>query len=266
MFELPTLVLLITASCLFGSGLITTLGDLYWMAVERFQQFPPPKTSAGNKGMKSLILRLAIAALTFLIGFLAHATWGVTQRPVNMPPVNSSKPPTPIPGNEKMRGISPATPVAAVTQSQDVYTSPDSALRVRIVPAGKFQGYERYESRVEISNRRGSLLYTRSYASADGNHGEGVGHAEWSGDSQFFVFNTSSSGGHQPWHLPTYFYSRRANRVYRLDDFVGPVTTDFVLRAPDVIEAKRLDTEDHTDMDGLPVTARLSKVSRRDRQ
>jgi len=72
-----------------------------------------------------------------------------------------------------------------------------------IIPVGrKSTKFMRVGFEVRTSGRR--LLRRRSFASSDHNHGEGVGHAEWTSDGQFFVFNTFSSGGHQPWHVATY--------------------------------------------------------------
>src|SRR6267142_4156780 len=107
--------------------------------------------------------------------------------------------------------------ISAFAQNK-VYVSPHRELRVSIIPVGA-NGYEAYESCIEIRNFRGRLLSRRSFASPDHSHGEGVGHAEWSSDGRFFVFNTFSSGGHQPWHVSTYFYSVRSNKLYSLDAF-----------------------------------------------
>jgi len=115
------------------------------------------------------------------------------------------------------------------------YRSPDKALLARVLPIGK-SGWEWAESRVEIRNRNGHLLRYLSFASADHEHGEGVNYGAWTPDSMFFVFSTSSSGGHQPWHGPAYFYSRRHNLIRRLDDYIG-VGPDliFSVSAPDIV-------------------------------
>ena len=80
----------------------------------------------------------------------------------------------------------------------------------------------------------------KSFASADGEHGFGVAKAQWTPNSQFFIFSMGSSGGHQPWHHPIYFYSRTENRFYCLDDYVGPITSAFTLTKPNVISTTRL--------------------------
>jgi hypothetical protein len=115
------------------------------------------------------------------------------------------------------------------------YRSPDKALIARILPVGK-PGWELAESRVEIRNRGGRLLRYVSFASADHEHGEGVNYAAWTPDSMYFVFSTGSSGGHQPWRGPTYFYSRRQNLIRRLDDYIGlSPGLIFSVSAPDIV-------------------------------
>ena len=126
-----------------------------------------------------------------------------------------------------------------VLAQSTIYESPDKSLKAIIIPAG-MKGYETYESRIEVHTSGGRLLRRRSFASSDQNHGEGVGHAEWSSDGQFFVFNTSSSGGHQPWHFATYYYSIRNNRFHSLDRVIGPISSDFKLEGPNTVVMSRL--------------------------
>ena len=135
-------------------------------------------------------------------------------------------------------GSQPATSRPATEPRKErggAYRSPDKALIARVLPIGK-SGWEWTESRVEIRNRNGRLLRYVSFASADHERGEGVNYAAWTPDSMYFVFSTSSSGGHQPWHGPAYFYSRRHNLIRRLDDYIG-VGPDliFSVSAPDIL-------------------------------
>jgi hypothetical protein len=127
--------------------------------------------------------------------------------------------------------------VAAVGQSKS-YESPSKAIRALIVPVGS-KGHENSESRIEIRSSAGRLLRYLDFVSADHNHGEGVGHAQWTSNGRFFVFITSSSGGHQPWHVATYFYSVAHNRFYSLDARVGPIVSDFTLQG-DVLVTTRM--------------------------
>ena len=130
-----------------------------------------------------------------------------------------------------------ASGVSVLAQNK-TYESPDKNLRSVVIPVG-MKGYAAYESRVEIRTFGGRVLRWRSFASPDHSHGEGVGHAEWSADGQFFIFNTSSSGGHQPWHVATYFYGRRENKFYSLDALIGSITSDFKLAAQDTLVITR---------------------------
>ena len=59
---------------------------------------------------------------------------------------------------------------------------------------------------------------------------------EWSPDSKFLVFTTSSSGGHSPWHFKTYVFSVADKTFRNLDDAIGSVTSpEFRFEAPDVL-------------------------------
>jgi hypothetical protein len=115
--------------------------------------------------------------------------------------------------------------------------SPDYNLHAVILPVGKEKGYENYESRVEIRSLSGRLLCEEDFSSEDGEHGYGVFQSQWTADSQFYVVALGSSGGHQPWHHPTLFYSRKLGRIINIEDYTSPelVTQDFTLSAPDII-------------------------------
>jgi len=137
------------------------------------------------------------------------------------------------------------------------FPSPGGDLIVRVIPAGK-KGFENRENRIEIRRANGRLIRQRSFASIDGNHGRSIDHAAWTPDRQFFVFNTSSSGGHQPWNEATYFYSRGRNRFDSLDSFLGPVTSDFMLRERSTIVTTRFNFATNTEKD--QVTVRLARL------
>jgi hypothetical protein len=99
--------------------------------------------------------------------------------------------------------------------------SPDRALRAVIIPVGREKGFEANESRVEIRKSDGKLVCTKDYSSSDGEHGYGVQEGQWTPDSQFFVYDTSSSAGHQPYRAPTFFYSRKDNRVRNIEELTN---------------------------------------------
>src|SRR2546423_5294431 len=158
-----------------------------------------------------------------------------------------------------------SSPGSAQKQNR-FYYSPDKGSRASVIPVGK-KGHEDRESRIEIRDSRGRLLRFRSFGSADGMQGRGVGHAEWTADGRFFVFNTDSSGGHMPWNVATYFYSRKKNRFYSLDKFIGPITSDFKLHGINTLKTTRMNFEKKEEKE--PVTVRLEnleRVSRLDRR
>jgi hypothetical protein len=140
--------------------------------------------------------------------------------------------------------------VLSPAQTTKVFTSPDRALRAVVWtnPAG--------ESRVQIEGPSRRVLLTRDETSSDGSHGQGVLHAAWTADSQFFVAGTESTGGHQPWARPIWVYSRAKNRVFELGEMGAVSVDDFTLKPPDVIEMKVLDCENV--VGGDPQTRSLS--------
>ena len=74
-----------------------------------------------------------------------------------------------------------------------------------------------------------------------------------------FVFSVHSSGGHEFWQFPTYFYSRKDRRLRLLDDYVGPVTDpDFEIVAPDLVRTFRIKSYDN--FDPVAVEAKLSNI------
>ncbi len=141
-----------------------------------------------------------------------------------------------------------------------VYQSPNEELQALIIPVGG-KGYEAFESRVEIRTARGILRRLRNFSSPDHNHGEGVRHAEWTSDSQFFVFNTFSSGGHQPWHVATYFYRVRDHKFYSLDSFVGSITSAFALEGRNTVVTTRFDFDRNNERESVRI--RLGTLLRR---
>jgi hypothetical protein len=158
--------------------------------------------------------------------------------------MSSSVPPMKLPGGlshrVKLSGIIfLLVSCFSVLAQNTIYKSPRNDLTAVIIPIG-MKGYGSYESRIEIYRSGRRLLRWRSFASLDHNHGEGISHAEWTSDGQFFVFNTFSSGGHQPWHFGTYFYSFRNNHFYSLDRYIGPITSDFRFEGSSTVFINRL--------------------------
>lgn len=127
-------------------------------------------------------------------------------------------------------------PVEGHAKDQKEYISPDGRLRALVIPVGK-DDTGIAESRIEIRKISGELVFKKDYSSTDGNHGWVVSSASWTNDSRFFVFGMYSSGGHQPWHSPVDFYSRRYKRVFSLDKYVGTITdSTFQVSGSDIVK------------------------------
>ncbi len=120
------------------------------------------------------------------------------------------------------------------------YESPDKALIASVVATNSGTAIASSESRIEVHSSTGELLAQEDFTSQDGEHGYAVIKAEWTPDSQFFVFNLESSGGHSPWHTPAKFYSRKQQRIIGLDDALHDSLTggEFLISAPDKVTVR----------------------------
>lgn len=134
-------------------------------------------------------------------------------------------------------------PIIAAAQPRTIeqrtrqYISPDGSVLVEISSVGKEPGLADYESRIKFQAGDGTISCTLDYSSEDSEHGCGVVKAEWTPDSQYFVYSLASSGGHQAWHAPTQFLSRGDGKVRSLDDYfeIGITSPDFRIIAPNTI-------------------------------
>ncbi len=99
------------------------------------------------------------------------------------------------------------------------------------------------ESAMQIVNERGDTLLRKSFTSEDAAHGYGITRVEWTADSRFFVFCMTSSGGHQPWHVPTSIYSVADNHIISIDRTLGPVTSLFRVLQPDSLRFSYFTTD-----------------------
>jgi hypothetical protein len=113
------------------------------------------------------------------------------------------------------------------------YVSPDKSVIAVITPAGP----KKNESLVELRSSAGKVLFHKDYTSPDGTHGFGVVQAAWTPNSQFFIYSMEDSGDRAAWHSPTWFFSRKMNRMYSLDDALNDAVSfpDFKLVPPDDI-------------------------------
>ncbi len=130
--------------------------------------------------------------------------------------------------------------LAEQEKNQREYTAPDGGVRVVVVPVSEEPGRSEYESRIEIKSNDGKIACALDYSSEDNEHGFGVVKAVWTPDSQYFVFSLTSSGGHQAWHAPTQFLSRKDGRLRTLDDYftAGVSKADFRLLAPNTVKTE----------------------------
>ena len=145
---------------------------------------------------------------------------------------------------------------------QKSYWSPSHALRA-VVIYRKPHGYGEAESVVKIVSVSGGLLAVRDYRSCGGGNGQTVVKGDWTPDGRFFIFSTESSGGHSPWHSPTYVYSHLRGKFFSLDGFVGAITTpEFRLMFPSSVRTRTLAAGDVT-VDLCRIEQKLTVVSER---
>ena len=122
-------------------------------------------------------------------------------------------------------GIVFLTILARASQNgEERFKSPDE----RVVAVVAAVGAENSESRVSIFSANGAPLRTHDFSSSDAEHGYAVDGAQWTRNSQYFVFRMRSSGGHSPMFAPVIFWSRKANRFYSLNSYTADQTFSVV--------------------------------------
>jgi hypothetical protein len=132
--------------------------------------------------------------------------------------------------------VAPLLAAASPAQkTTTVYTSPDGALEAVVVTESTGESWIDFQT---VSLKR--ILLSRDERSKDGEHGHGIVKAAWTSDSQFFIASTEGTGGHQPWALPLWMYSRSLNRVFELWRFGAAATDVFKLGAGTTIQVRIL--------------------------
>lgn len=113
------------------------------------------------------------------------------------------------------------------------YKSPDQSLVAVVITTAAAS-----EAIVEIRDRTGKLLAKESYISEDGQHGYYVEKAQWTPDSQFFVYSLESSGGHSVMVIPTLFFSVHGKKIFDLGDLMknNIIFPNFSIIAPDKVK------------------------------
>ena len=153
----------------------------------------------------------------------------------------------------------------AQAQSARTYRSPDGTLIATVLAKGKSPAGPK-ESVVEI-RRAGELLARGDYTSDDGEHGLIVEKVAWTSDSQFFIFMTSSSGGHQPWQSPAFFFSVADRQVHSFSEYLPAVAEPaFSVKKPDlvtmIIWTPLNEKRNMTESIMLPITFKMSDLLR----
>jgi hypothetical protein len=146
----------------------------------------------------------------------------------------------------------------AVTAAETVkrtvsYLSPDKQFRAEVITQAGSS-----ETVVEVHNRTGKLLSREDYTSDDAQHGYYVSKAEWTPNSQFFVYSLESSGGHFVMVVPTLFFATRTKKTYQLFDYLksNVIFPDFQITAPDKVRVTTQDSQ-------RPVVVSLSELLKR---
>ena len=125
---------------------------------------------------------------------------------------------------------------ASIASAADRLPSPDKTLTAVIEPFIKTKN-KVAENVINISKADGVSLVQKDFRSPDREHGWIIDKIQWTSDSNFLVFSTYSSGGHQPWNSPTFFFSRRDNKIRQIDDIVGPILdSNFEIATSDIVK------------------------------
>jgi hypothetical protein len=122
-----------------------------------------------------------------------------------------------------------------------IFVSPDKATHALVLPADvSLYATPDMESRVVIRSSAGDTLTSQDHSSPRGANGYYVYNAQWSPDSQFFVYSMVSSGGHSPWSFPIMVYSRKKNLFAHFSDMINgspTVSGEFQFSGPHILTA-----------------------------
>lgn len=147
------------------------------------------------------------------------------------------------------------------------YPSPDAAALALVFPVDiDLYATPDMESRVAVRGKDGRLLNSKDFSSARGVNGYYVVNAQWSPDSQFFVFSLSSSGGHSPWSFPACVYSRETNEFVNLNQMIGgkpSLSPDFTFVGSHTLTVMTWEKEGS--MTQVPATADLAAIAKNTR-
>lgn len=102
------------------------------------------------------------------------------------------------------------------------------------------------ESRVQFLVA-GRLVADKSFGSDGGQHGYDLVSAEWTPDSRYFIFNLSSSGGHQVLNSPILVFSTQSKRIRLLKLPPRIMPSSFRLLGNDKISVEGWDVQTQAD-------------------
>ncbi len=142
----------------------------------------------------------------------------------------------------------------------DRLVSPDKSL-VAIIEPFQQTKEKAAENVISIVKSDGTVLAKKDFCSPDKEHGYVIDKIQWTSDSHFLVFSTYSSGGHQPWHAPTFFFARSDNRIRSIDDLLGPVlNSNFEISSTNILKVL---VQDKTSQKEKAVSVNLSEMINR---
>src|SRR5579871_2771029 len=162
-------------------------------------------------------------------------------------------------GHELLPAPRPENSCATIISK--IHASPDRKFHAVVLPAEiSLDATPDMESRVVIRSVAGATLNSLSHASPRGANGFYVDMAQWSPDSQYFVYNLVSSGGHSPWSHPTMVYSVQRNRFGHLSEMIDgrPILSEkFQFSGEHMLTVSTWKQEGKPD-DPIPVTVDLA--------
>lgn len=106
--------------------------------------------------------------------------------------------------------------------ASDEIISPDKKYKVVVEPF-LFNKSSAEENYIKIYGSNNKVIAEKDFRSKTKKHGYIIQQIQWTPDSKFLIFSGYSSGGHQPWNSPTYFFSTSNQKFYSLDSIIGPV-------------------------------------------
>jgi hypothetical protein len=120
---------------------------------------------------------------------------------------------------------------AASAKTVKRYKSPDGTLTVAVMSISG-------EAIVKVEETKGNVVSKKDFTSDDNEHGYYVAKAQWTPDSQFFVYSLESSGGHSVMTINTMVFSRLNNQTEELGNLLNNtvIFPDFSIIAPDKVK------------------------------